>query len=61
VKGVPDDTVLDIGTLPKVRALKKAYNISDRELNSSRMPGEPEKSALKRLVIERSALLVLEN
>jgi hypothetical protein len=25
------------------------------------MPGEPEKSALKRLVIERSALLVLEN
>jgi KEOPS complex subunit Cgi121 len=61
VKGVPDDTVLDIGTLPKVRALKKAYNISDRELNSSRMPGEAEKSALKRLVIERSALLVLEN
>ncbi len=61
VKGVPDDTVLDIGTLPKVRALKKAYKISDRELNSSRMPGEAENNVLKRLVIERSALLVLEN
>ncbi len=61
VNGVPDDTVMDIGTLPKVRALKKAYNISDRELNSSRMPGEAENSVLKRLVIERSALLVLEN
>src|SRR3989442_11172881 len=61
VQGVPDDTVLEIGTLAKVRALRKAYNISDRELNSSRMPGEAENSLLKRLVIERSALLVLEN
>jgi hypothetical protein len=30
-------------------------------LNSSRMPGEAENDVLKRLVIERSALLVLEN
>ncbi len=61
VKGVVDDTVLDIGTLAKIRALKNAYNISDRELNSSKMPREDESSVLKRLVIERSALLVLEN
>src|SRR3989441_11572037 len=61
LQGVPDDTVLEIGTLAKVRALRKAYNISDRELNSSRMPGEAENSVLKRLIIERSTLLVLEN
>ncbi len=61
VKGVPDDAVMDIGNLEKIRALKNAYNISDRELNSSRMPGETENSVLKRVVIERSALLVLEN
>ncbi len=61
VQGVPDDTVLEIGTLAKVRALRKAYDISERELNSSRMTGESENSVLKRLVIERSALLVLEN
>jgi len=61
VQGVPDDTVLEIGTPAKVRALRKAYNISERELNSSRMTGESENSVLKRLVIERSALLVLEN
>jgi len=52
---------LEIGTLAKARALRKAYNISDGELNSSRMPGEAENSALKRLIIERSALLALEN
>jgi len=61
VQGVPDDAVLEIGTLAKVRALRKAYDISERELNSSRMTGESENSVLKRLVIERSALLVLEN
>ena len=61
VQGVPDDTVLEIGTMTKVRALRKTYNISDRELKSSRMPGEAENSMLKRLIIERSALLVLEN
>ncbi|HEV2119988.1 MAG TPA: KEOPS complex subunit Cgi121 [Candidatus Bathyarchaeia archaeon] len=61
VKGMPDDTVLDIETTTKVRALRKAYNISDRELDSSRMPREDENEVLKRLVIERSALLVLEN
>ncbi len=61
VGGIPDDIELEIKTSKKVEDLKKAFTISDRELNSSRMPGEAEKSALKRLVIERSALLVLEN
>ncbi len=61
VRGIPDDTVLDIKTTRKVEELRKAYNISDKELNSSRMPGEAENRVLKRLVIERSALLALEN
>ena len=61
IKGVPDDTVLHLESLLKVEAMKEAYNISDRELNSSRSPGEDERDALKRLVIERSALLALEN
>jgi tRNA threonylcarbamoyladenosine modification (KEOPS) complex Cgi121 subunit len=61
VSGVMDDSVLEIKTTKKVEDLKKAYKISDRELNSSRVPGEAVNSILKRLVIERSALLVLEN
>jgi KEOPS complex subunit Cgi121 len=61
VNGVPDDTVLDVETLPKPAGLKRAYKISDRELNSSRMFREAESSVLRRLVIERSALLMLEN
>lgn len=61
VNGLPDDTVLDFDTLLKPEGLKRAFYISDIELNSARMPGEAEGSVLKRLVIERSALLVLEN
>jgi tRNA threonylcarbamoyladenosine modification (KEOPS) complex Cgi121 subunit len=61
VNGLQDDTVLDFDALPKPEGLKRAYHISDFELNSARMPGEAEDSVLKRLVIERSALLVLEN
>jgi tRNA threonylcarbamoyladenosine modification (KEOPS) complex Cgi121 subunit len=61
VNGMPDDTVLDFDTPSKSAGLKRAYNISERELNSARMAGEAENSVLKRLVIERSALLVLEN
>ncbi len=61
VGGILDDSVLEIKTAKKQEALKKAYKISHKELNSSRMPGEDENSVLKRLVIERSALLVLEN
>jgi len=61
VKGIPDDTVLQIKTRKKVEDLKRAYNIPDKELNASKMPSEEDNSVLKRLIIERSALLALEN
>jgi tRNA threonylcarbamoyladenosine modification (KEOPS) complex Cgi121 subunit len=61
VRGIPDDSVMEIGTTKKQEELKKAYNISDRQLNAARMPGETEYGLMKRLVLERSALLVLEN
>jgi KEOPS complex subunit Cgi121 len=59
--GIPDDSVLEVETTEKEEVLKKAYNVSDTQLNASRMVGETESGLLKRLVIERSALLVLEN
>lgn len=61
VKGIPDDTVLQVETRKKMEDLKRAYNIPNAELNASKMPGEEDGSVLKRLIIERSALLALEN
>jgi len=61
VKGIPDDTVLQIKTQKKVEDLKRSYNIPDKELTASVMPNEEDNSVLKRLIIERSALLALEN
>jgi KEOPS complex subunit Cgi121 len=61
VGGILDDSVLEIETTKKQEELKNAYNISDKQLIALKMPGETESSLLKRLVIERSALLVLEN
>ena len=61
VKGIPDDTVLQIKTRKKVEDLKRAYNILDKELNASKMPTEDDDNVLKRLIVERSALLALEN
>jgi len=61
VKGIPDDTVLQIKTRKKAEDLKRAYNIPDKELYASKMPNEDDDNVLKRLIVERSALLALEN
>lgn len=61
VGGGPDDSVIDLQDASKAATLKKAYNITEREWKSALVPGETEEVALKRLVIERSAMLVLEN
>lgn len=61
VRGIPDDSVLNVDTTRKRKVLKRAYNIPNKELTASKMAGESDSSLLKRLVIERSALLVLEN
>ena len=57
----PDDAVIELQSAKKIRSLKKAYKISDRELESTRVSCETDEMILKRLVIERSAMLVLEN
>jgi KEOPS complex subunit Cgi121 len=61
VNGMPDDSVLELETRRKVMDLKAAYRISGKEMKSSMLPGELEDNVVKRLVIERSALLSLEN
>jgi KEOPS complex subunit Cgi121 len=61
INGTPDDSVLELETRQKVTGLRTAYRISGKEMKSSMIPGELENNVVKRLVIERSALLSLEN
>ena len=61
VDGELDDSVIDFRGGSKTVSLKKAYKISEREWKSALVPGETEEMVLKRLVIERSAMLALEN
>ncbi len=60
LRGSLDDSVLEISTKAKSSQLLKAFNVTKIELESSRLPNEGEPSVLKRLIIERSALLSLE-
>lgn len=61
LRGVPDDSVMGFQNQKKLADLRRAYKISDKEMKSSRVLGETSKMVLQRLVIERSAMLVLEN
>ena len=61
VRGSLDDDVLEITSRKKVRALTDAYSITRTAMKASKFPDENEISVLKRLIIERSALLTLES
>jgi len=60
VGGKLDPEVLEIRSKRKLSELKRVFKIGDRELEASRLEGERDDVVVKRLVIERSALLALE-
>ena len=41
--------------------LKRTYGIADTEMGAARVEGETDSSVLKRLIVERSALLDIED
>ena len=61
IGGGLDDSVVDFRNPRKAPTLKRAYKITEKELRSAQVSGEPEVMVLKRLILERSAMLVLEN
>lgn len=61
VNGQPADDLVEINSEKKASELKKVYHITPREFNASRFPHERDTEVLKRLVIERSALLALKS
>lgn len=60
IDGHQEDSLVEIYSSKKSASLRKTYGISSKEMEAARLPGEPEVEVLKRLVIERSALLTLE-
>ncbi len=57
---VPDDQVIEISSKKKMLEIMRAYKVSQIEMRASRLPDEKDASVLKRLVIERSALLAVQ-
>lgn len=60
IQGRPKDELVEIYSQDKFNMLKECYGITSIEMEAARVPGEVEEDVLKRLVIERSALLTLE-
>ncbi len=61
VRGSLNDDVLEITSKDKARELAGVYSITRTQMEATRFPGENEDSVLKRLIVERSALLTLES
>ena len=56
-----DDRVLEISSKKKAAVLSNVYGVTRVELEASKLPGESPESVLKRLIIERSALLSVQD
>ena len=55
--GVSDDNLVEIRSKHKLVGLQHSYGISDTEMQAARFEGEADAQVLKRLIVERSALL----
>ncbi len=55
--GKRQDSVIDIGSRRKIRELRRTYGISLEEFDAAQIPSENPDSLIKRLILERSALL----
>jgi len=59
--GDPDDGLVEIGSKRKLAEIQRSYGVSKREMEAARFEGETDEHVLKRLIVERSALLDLED
>jgi len=57
VDGEEDDNLIEIGSKQKMAQLQRSYGVTGREMEAARFEGETDPSILKRLIVERSALL----
>jgi len=57
VSGEQADNLIEIGSKQKMAQLQRSYGVTGREMEAARFEGETDSSILKRLIVERSALL----
>lgn len=57
IGGERDESLIEIGSKRKLDLLQSSYGVTSREIEATRSAGEADSSVLKRLIIERSALL----
>ncbi len=60
VRGRLADSILEVSG-KKIEGLMKAYGVTSKELEAAKVAKESNIDALKRLIIERSALVAVEN
>jgi len=58
--GQTDDNLVEIDSKRKLASLQRSYHVSNVEMEASRFEGESSEDVLKRLIIERSALLSVQ-
>jgi len=61
VGGTPDDDLIEIQSEHRVAKLQSSYGITSRAVGAARFEGETDSSVLKRLIVERSALLDIQD
>jgi tRNA threonylcarbamoyladenosine modification (KEOPS) complex Cgi121 subunit len=61
VGGKQDNNLIEIGSELKMAILQRSYAITGRQMEAARFEGETDSSVLKRLIIERSALLDIDD
>lgn len=61
ILGEADDSLVEVGSKLKVAEIQRSYGVSDREVEAARVEGESVTDCLKRLIVERSALLLVQD
>jgi len=57
VLGELDESLVEISSRLKLDEIRRCYGVSAREMDAARFLGESDEQVLKRLIVERSALL----
>ena len=61
IGGEPDDDLIEIQSEQRVVKLQRSYGITGGAMEAARFEGETNSSVLKRLIVERSALLDIQD
>jgi len=61
VGGEADEDLIEIQSEQRLAKLQRSYGITDKAMEAARLEGETDSSVLKRLIVERSAFLDIQD